>query len=351
MDDRDALLARIYARGDRLRRRRRALLAATAVVVAGCIGLAVVASASSGRNGLSVELRPKDGTSPPTTAAVVPNRRPPWPCDPADPTPSLRPTGPLPPPGAMPAGSFMQQIQRRGLLAVGVEENAPGFGYRAPSGGISGLDVDLAREVARAIFGDPNAIRFRALSSAQRIAAVADGEVDIVASLLSITCPRWQQVDFTAQYYGANQAVLVRADSTIRSVHDLNGQKVCATVGSTSMLNIKKLAPDAQIVPVALRTDCLAALEQGTVDAITNDDTILAGFQTQTPFPTRLLPEQLEHEPYGMAIATSHPDFVQFVNAVLEKLQTSGRWTQLVNKHIVTTLHLPAQWTPPKYRT
>jgi polar amino acid transport system substrate-binding protein len=259
----------------------------------------------------------------------------------------------------MPAGSFMQRIKARGYLVVGVEDNAPGFGYRAPNGAMSGFEVDLAREVARAIFGDPNKIVFRVLSSAQRIPAVADGEVDIVASLLSITCQRWQQVDFTTPYYHAYQTVLVFPNSNIRSIHDLNGKRVCVTLGSTASANLARMAPEAQIVAVAERTDCVAALEHGTVDAIANDDTILAGFGTQLIHDAvgpsdaaweqvpQLLPfPQLEPESYGMAIATNHPEFVRFVNAVLDQLRTSGRWSQLRDNDMRAALQLSPQ-TPP----
>jgi polar amino acid transport system substrate-binding protein len=309
--------------------------------------------------------------TPPTTQAPQRQRRePPWPCqtktvngqlEDIDPTPSLRPPDPMPAPGRMPAGSFMDKIYRSGHLTAGVDQNTLGFGYRSTNGDIKGFDIDLLHEVARAIFGDTNKIIFRSVTSAERLPAVMRGEVDVVASLFSITCgatcaslttcQRWQYVNFSAQYYGAHQDVLVRRDSPIKQVRDLNGRTVCATAGSTSITNIKNVAPQAEIYPVALRTDCLVALEEGTVDAITADNTILAGFQTQDPDNTRLLGAHLEDEHYGMAINVAHPEFVRFVNGVLEQLRSNGRWNQLQEDDVVNVLGIKPQIPPtPEYR-
>ena len=315
-----------------------------ACVVAGC----ATAESDAGRRSLAAL---NAVNAPLATQQSVPaNRTPAWPCKDEDPTPSLHPVGPLPPPGQMPAESFMQHIFRSGHLVVGVDQNTLGFGYRNANGDLEGFDIDLAREVARAIFGNTNAIVFKSATSAQRIPAVVNGDVDIAASLLSINCDRWQQVDFTTQYYGGYQSVLVRNHSPIRSVADLNSRTVCATAGSTSIKNIKKVAPHAQIYPVALRPDCLVALQEGRVDAITADNTILAGFQVQDPESTPL-PGALEAERYGMAINIAHPEFVSFVNAVLEELRSNGTWDRLLQKDVVKVLGINAQTAPqPEYR-
>src|SRR5262249_34965835 len=153
-------------------------------------------------------------------------------------TPSLRPLDPMPAHGHMSAGSYMDKIYRSGHLIAGVDQNTRGFGERT-GGDIKGFDIDLLHEVARAIFGDANRIVFRSVTSAERLPAVMNGDVDIVASLFSITCgatcgspttcQRWQYVDFSTQYYSAHQDVLVRKDSPIKQVRDLNGRTVCAT--------------------------------------------------------------------------------------------------------------------------
>lgn len=97
-------------------------------------------------------LAPPPATQPPA-AAQAPS---PPPCDAQA---SLRPQGPLPPPGQMPAGTFMRTIQDRGRLIVGVDQTTLLFGYRDPATGtIQGFDIDMLREVARAIFGNPDAI-------------------------------------------------------------------------------------------------------------------------------------------------------------------------------------------------
>jgi len=248
----------------------------------------------------------------------------------------------------------MQQIAQRGHLVVGVDQTTLLFGYRDPTTGeLQGFDIDVAREVARAIFGDPSAIKFLALPSKARIDAVKAGTVDMVVSQVSMACSRAKNdVDFSSVYYDAHQALLVKLGSTIRGVSDLDGKTVCVTVNSTSESNIKKLLADAKvdatIDEVASRADCLVHLQEGTADAITSDNTILAGFHLQDPL-TQILDQPLHDEPYGIAIHKNKEDFVRFVNGVLEQMREDGRW-QALDEEWLSTVG-PAQSPPaPTYR-
>jgi polar amino acid transport system substrate-binding protein len=249
----------------------------------------------------------------------------------------------------MPAGTFMRTIQERGRLIAGVDQTTLLFGYRDPgTGAIQGFDIDMLREVARAIFGSPDAIEFKAVTSAQRIPLAKDGTVDIVASLVTMNCARWQDVAFSSVYYLAHQEVLVRSGSGITGVADLDGKKVCATTGSTSIDNIQKIAPKAMPFAVPTRADCLVALQAGRVDAISTDDTILDGLHAQDP-TTELLPQQLTDEPYGMAMSQGHPELVRFVNAVLDQIRRNGRWAEIDRRWLegVGATQAPPQ---PRYR-
>jgi polar amino acid transport system substrate-binding protein len=238
-----------------------------------------------------------------------------------DPTASLRPTGP---PQVAP-GSFMAKIRARGYLIAGVDQNTYHFGYLNPlDGKIEGFDIDMVRAVAKAIFGNPNKVVFKAISDDQRIPDVRSGAVDIVAHTMTINCERLKEVDFSTVYFDAGQRVLVEANSPAKSLADLGGKRVCATAGSTSIDNIKHLS-HAIPVPVTYWTDCLVLLQQGDVAAISTDDTILDGLAAQDPW-TKIVGPRFTSEPYGLAISQQHSDFVRFVNAVLQQLRTNGQW-------------------------
>jgi polar amino acid transport system substrate-binding protein len=273
----------------------------------------------------------------------------------ADTARSFAPQGPLPPPGQMRAGSYMAKIQRRGYLIAGVDQNTLGFGYRGPSGQIEGFDVDMVFAIAQAIFGhaDANTVRLVAVTSAQRESAIESSppQVDLVASLMSITCDRWRRLAFSTEYYAAKQSVLVRADSPIKHVSDLNGKRVCATQGSTSIDQIHKFAPRAILDRVDLRPECLVHLQEGLADAVSTDDTILYGLHHQDLQNTRLLTDDLKQpERYGIAINRGDPDFVRFVNAVLEQVRTDGRWEKFHHDELETKIGIPPALPPaPKY--
>jgi polar amino acid transport system substrate-binding protein len=134
---------------------------------------------------------------------------------------------------------------------------------------------------------------------------------------------------------------MVSARSNVQHLSELVGEKVCVTSGSTTADLVRKIG--AVPYQVETRTDCLVALQQGDVDAVASHETILRGLHAQDPQNTRILPgdqDKLEGEQhYGIAIAKTHPEFVGFVNGVLDQLRANGTYDGL-----------KTTWVDPLYR-
>lgn len=316
----------------------RHLLAATlvAVAVAGC--------GTSSDHGMRIALAALETPTPKSPAAA---KSAPVTC--ANPTASLRPPATLPGPGAMPQGSFMRAIQRRGYLIAGVNAGALDFGYLNPATGqIEGFEIDLVRELARSIFGDASRFRLVALSVPQRIPFVQSGRVDVVVDTVTINCQRRLQVDFSSVYYDAQQRVLVPSSSHATSIRAFAGQPVCASAHSApiDVMNQQPSPPVPVGLPQAI--DCLVALQEGRFAAISTDDSILLGFKAQDP-NTKLIGSSLGDVPYGMAISKAHPEFVRFVNGVLATLRTDGTWRRLYEKWLGHISGANPVLPPPQY--
>jgi polar amino acid transport system substrate-binding protein len=263
-------------------------------------------------------------------------------------TTSLRPPASMPAPGKMPSGSFMDKIRRRGYLIAGVNAGLLNFGYLNPATGkIEGFEIDLVREIARAIFGNPNAVRLVALTVTQREPFVENGNVDIVVDAVTMTCSRSEKIDFSTEYYDAKQRVLVPSNSPVKSIGDLAGKKVCASGGSTPIYVLEHLPQPPRIVPGTQAIDCLVYLQQGRIDAISTDSSILLGFQAQDP-NTKLVGSSLADVPYGMEINKAHPEFVRFVNGVLAELRANGTWSRFYSRWLHQFGATPAP-PPPGY--
>jgi polar amino acid transport system substrate-binding protein len=285
----------------------------TLLVVIAASGLALGAAAAAAEPGHPSAVRAATGATAASARAATA-------CDPT--ASSLRPSGPP----QVTSGSFMAKIRARGYLIAGVDQSTYRFGFFNPlNNQIEGFDIDMVRAVAKAIFGnsDPKTVHFKAISDAQRIPDITNSTVDIVAHTMTITCDRLKAVDFSSVYFEAAQRVLVLKSSEAKSLDDLHGQKVCATRGSDSVDRIRQ--HHAIAVQVPYWTDCLVQLQQGDVVAISTDDSILDGLAAQDPW-TKIIGPPLTSEPYGLAISKQHPEFVRFVNAVLQQLRTDGQW-------------------------
>ncbi len=306
------------------------LLAASAAAV-----LAVAGCSSSPPPAAPVEAAP-----PPVPAAAPVDNS----CQPQK---SLAPIGSLPVAGKMPSGSFMETIQKRGRLILGTSQDTLLFSSRnAFTGQVEGFDVDMGRQIAKAIFGDPDKLQIKVIGYDKRISSLVDGSVDLVADTMTINCERLKQVNFSTVYYDAGQRVLVSTNSTATGIGQLGGQKVCAAVGSTSLANIAAVQASPKPVPVGLPgfADCLVAFQRNQVAAISTDDTILYGLAAQDPY-AKVVGDSFTQEPYGMAMARTHPEFTRFVNAVLQQERTDGTWTATYDKWLSDFGKAPA---PPK---
>jgi putative glutamine transport system substrate-binding protein len=252
----------------------------------------------------------------------------------ASPTPAAKPT--------FAAGSYMASIQTRGIMKVGTREDNVPFGRKDPATNkFQGFDVDIARELARGIFGNEadidKFIEWVPVVSASRIPTLQENKVDFVIATMTITAERKQQIDFSDVYFRTGQRILVKKDNTtIKEVADLNGKRVCAAKGSTSETNIRKEAPQATLELQDTYPPCLILLQQGRVDAISTDETILFGLVLQDP-NTKVVGKYFSDEPYGIGIKKDTGDrvgFVAFINSQLGAMFTDRRWAKIYKTHI-----------------
>ena len=256
-------------------------------------------------------------------------------------TASLRPF-----PDRAQADAAVAGIRARGRLVVGLDIGSNLFSFRDPiSGDITGFDVDIAGEVSRDIFGTPSQVEYRILSSADRITALTNNQVDIVVKTMSITCERRKQVSFSTVYLTANQRILAPRDSAISRAADLSGKKVCAASGTTSIKRLERITPPPMIVSVVTWSDCLVALQQRQVDAVSTDDTILAGLVSQDPY-LHITGPSLNQEPYGIGINLQNTGLVRFVNGTLERIRRDGTWNTLYRKWLTVLGPAPAPPSP-----
>ncbi|HUR48754.1 MAG TPA: glutamate ABC transporter substrate-binding protein [Acidimicrobiales bacterium] len=233
------------------------------------------------------------------------------------------------------AGTTMATLQAEGKLVVGTKFDQPGFGLRNPTTGeVEGFDVEVAKIIAQNIFGGTKEeaaqkIEFKESVSKNREPFIQNGDVDVVVATYTINDARKQVVDFAGPYFVAEQDIMVKADNTeIKSVDDLNDQKVCTVKGSTSEKNLKAKAPEAEVTLFEGYSQCAEALTDGRVTAVTTDNTILAGLVQTSGGQFKLLKAPFSEEPYGIGLKKDDTAFRNFINDVLEESFENGEWEE-----------------------
>ena len=236
-------------------------------------------------------------------------------------------------------GATLEALKKKGKITIGVKYDVPLIGLKNPvTGDLNGFDIEMSKIIARAIYGtDKGKIEFVEAISANRIPFIKENKVDLILSTFSITDARKKEVDMAGPYYVAGQDLLIykiEADQ-IKSAADLNGRKVCAQTGSTSIANIRAAAPRATVLDLPTTANCVEALKDGRVDAVSTDDTLLAGFAAKNPQLT-LVGTQFSVEKYGIGLKFGDKEFRSYLNDVIEESIKDGSWKKAVDSTIGT---------------
>ncbi|MFF8835335.1 glutamate ABC transporter substrate-binding protein [Streptomyces sp. NPDC015130] len=222
-------------------------------------------------------------------------------------------------------------------ITIGIKYDQPGIGLKTPDGTYTGLDVDVATYIAKELGHEPGDIVWKEAKSADRETLLQRGDVDFIAASYSINDERAEKVDFAGPYLLAHQDVLIRADDdSIKQPSDLNNKKLCSVTGSTSAQNVKdEIAPDAQLQEYGGYSECLTGLENGVIDAVTTDDSILAGYASQPEFKGKfkLGGFKMSNENYGIGVQKGS-ELKAEINAALEKMVADGAWEAAVKKNL-----------------
>jgi general L-amino acid transport system substrate-binding protein len=231
--------------------------------------------------------------------------------------------------GSAMAGKDLDAIKARGNLICGVPTGTAGFGMADSQGKWVGLDVDVCRAVAAAIFGDAEKVKYTPLTAQQRFTALQSGEVDILSNNTTATLTRDTALglDFTPITYYDGQGFMVNKKLGVKSAKELNGATVCVAPGTTTELNLADYfrANKMQFKPVVIEKveEIRAAFFSGRCDVYTTDASGLYSTRAaNVPPPAKpedfiILPEIISKEPLAPAVRHGDQQFADIV-----------RWTQ-----------------------
>ena len=232
--------------------------------------------------------------------------------------------------GTANAGKDLDAIKARGALICGVPAGGiAGFGLADSQGKWTGLDIDVCRAVAAAIFGDSEKVKYTPLTAQQRFTALQSGEVDLLSNNTTWTLTRDTALglDFTAVTYYDGQGFMVNKKLGVKSAKELNGATVCVAPGTTTELNLADYfrGNKMSFKPVVIEKveEIRAAFFSGRCDVYTTDaSSLYATRAANVPAPATaddfvVLPEIISKEPLGPAARHGDNQFVDIV-----------RWTQ-----------------------
>lgn len=227
-------------------------------------------------------------------------------------------------------------------VTIGIKFDQPGLGQKVGSG-YEGFDIDVAEYVADELgYTD---ITYKEAPSAQRETLIESGQVDMIFATYSITDERAEKVSFAGPYLVAGQDLLVRSDDdSISGPDDMDGKKLCSVTGSTSAKTIQEeYADQVQLQEYDTYSKCVGPIINGTLDAMTTDDAILAGYAAQPQYEGKLqlVGKTFTEENYGVGIKKGDVELCEKINDALTKMVDEGAWQEAIDKHFG-----PASYTP-----
>ena len=220
------------------------------------------------------------------------------------------------------AGKDLDAVKKKGFIQAGVNGGVFGFGMPDSKGVWKGLDVDTARAVAAAIFGDASKVKFTPLTAQQRFTALQSGEIDVLTRNATRTLSRDTQLglNFVTVNYYDGQGFMVPNKLGVKSAKELDGATVCVLPGTTTEQNAADFfrSNDMKWNPVVIEStsELAKTFFAGRCDVLTSDASQLAGTRAVAPNPKdySILPEIISKEPLAPAVRHGDDQFRDIVD-------------------------------------
>jgi glutamate transport system substrate-binding protein len=236
--------------------------------------------------------------------------------------------------GPNPSPSQVPGATPGGKLTIGIPFDEPGVGLKDGTK-YTGFDVETATYVAKALGVPESNITWVEANSGDRIQLLTSGKADMIVSTFSITPQREQQVDFAGPYFTAHQDLLIRRnDDEITGPETLNGKDLCTVSGTTSADTIlQRYQGRIQLKQLGNFSDCVRALADSQVDAVTTDDLILAGYAAQPQYKgvLKVVGKGFSDENYGIGVRKGNTDLKNKINAALKQYVADGSWQRALD--------------------
>jgi glutamate transport system substrate-binding protein len=235
------------------------------------------------------------------------------------------------------SASVADRANASSKITIGVRVDQPGLSLRTMDGKYQGFDIDVAKYIAKELGVGESGITWKEVSPTDREKVVQNGAVDIVVATYTITDKRKQQVDFAGPYFSVGQDILIRSTTNdITGPESLNnGKTLCSVAGTTNAQQIKdKFAQRVTLLEYPKYYDCVIALIDGKVDAVTSDDVILAGYAAQNPELLRVVGKPFTNDKYGIGLKKGDTTTRQKINTAIDKMVKDGSWRRSLDKYV-----------------
>lgn len=227
----------------------------------------------------------------------------------------------------------VKAIQDRGVLKVGVKVDVPNFGYKDPkTDKVDGFEIDLAKAIAKKILGTEK-IETVAVTAKTRGPVLDSGDVDMDISTFTITEERKKSYNFSDSYYTDGVRLMVKKNSGIQSLKDLNGKKIGVAQSATSKAAVQaeadKVGAKVSFLEFATYPEIKTALDSGRVDCFSVDGSILSGYLDDS---TTILADRFSPQEYGVASKKGNDGIAKVVNETIAELKKSGELDKMIQK-------------------
>lgn len=222
-------------------------------------------------------------------------------------------------------GTAMKELADAGKIKIGVKFDQPGIGFKKAGADVpTGFDIEMGKILAAKLGIKASDVDWVETISDNREPFLQKGTVDLVIASYSITDERRQVVGQAGPYYVTGQQLLVKKGSDIKSVDDLKGKEVCSVTGSTSLDNVE--AKGAKPRGFETYSECRDQVQNGSVEAMTTDGSILLGYVAENPDELEVVGEPFSEERYGIGYSKDKPELCKFITDTVTKAEEDGDW-------------------------